>query len=371
MKKYKIGVIGCGFAAHGAGSANMVHMPSWIKMKDEVEMVAFCDKIKERAEKSAAEFGTDKAKVYSDYMELLKDDSVDMVDICTPNKSHAEVTIAALEAGKHVYCEKPMAKKYADAVRMVEAAKKNRKKLTIGYQYRFRADSWYLYQLCRRGDLGEIYFAKAHALRRRAIPTWGVFLNEDEQGGGALIDIGTHALDMSLWMMDNYRPKSILGSTFKKFAGQTETANFFGDWDPAKFTVEDSAFGLIKMENGATIFLEAAWALNILDASEEKVTLCGTKAGADMKGGLRINKADMNVLTVSQPAVLPGGVEVFDTPPSAPPGELFARSWLDCIKNNTEPVVKPEQALVVTRLLEAIYTSSSTGKAVYFQDNHY
>ncbi len=366
MKKFRIGIIGCGFVAHGAGTANLVHMPSWVKMKDEVELVAFCDLIKEKAEKSAAEFGVPEAKVYTNYKDLLKDESIDIVDVCTPNKSHSEITVAALEADKHVYCEKPMAKKHVDAVKMVEAAKRTKKKLTIGYQYRFRADSWYLYQLCRKGELGEIYFAKAHALRRRAVPTWGVFLNEEEQGGGALIDIGTHALDMTMWMMDNYQPRSILGSTFKKFAGQTNTANFFGDWDPAKFTVEDSAFGLVKMESGATIFLEASWALNILDAIEEKVTLCGTKAGADMRGGLRINKADMNKLVVSQPAVLPGGVDVFDTPPSPPPGELFARSWIDCIKNNTEPVVKPEQALVVTQILEAIYESAKTGKAIYY-----
>ncbi len=365
MKKYKIGIIGCGFAANGAGTGNQIHMPSLVKMRDEVEMVAFCDFIEEKASRSAREFGTGKAKTYKNYQDLLKDDSIDIIHICTPNKSHAEITIAALEAGKHVYCEKPMAKKYADAVKMIEVAKRTKKKLTIGYQYRFRSDSWYLNQLCRRGDLGDIYFAKAHALRRRAVPTWGVFLNEDEQGGGALIDIGTHALDMTLWMMDNYQPQSILGSTFKKFSPQTETANFFGDWDPAKFTVEDSAFGLIKMVNGATIFLEASWALNILDAAEEKVTLCGTKAGADMKGGLRINKADMDKLVVSQPAVLPGGVEVFDTPPSPPPGELLAKSWIECIRNNTEPVVKPEQALVVTQILEAIYKSANTGKAVY------
>jgi predicted dehydrogenase len=366
MKKYKIAIIGCGFVANGAGTGNQIHMPSLAKMQDEVEMVAFCDLIEEKAFKSAKEYGSSKAKVYTDYRDLLKDESIDIVDVCTPNKSHAEITIAALQAGKHVYCEKPMAKTYADAVKMLEAAKRTGKKLTIGYQYRFRPDSWYLNKLCRRGDLGEIYFAKAHALRRRAVPTWGVFLNEEEQGGGALIDIGTHALDMTLWMMDNYKPKSVMGSTYKKFAQQTETGNFFGDWDRGKFTVEDSAFGFIKMEDGATIYLEASWALNILDAMEEKLTLCGTKAGADMKEGLRINKADMDKLLVTKPAVLPGGVEVFDVPPSPPPGELFARSWIDCIKNNTEPVVLPEQALVVTEILEAIYQSSKTGKAVYF-----
>ena len=116
--------------------------------------------------------------------------------------------------------------------------------------------------------MGEIYYAKALALRRRAVPTWGVFLNEYEQGGGPLIDIGTHALDLTLWMMDNYKPKMVVGSVFKKLGDQKESGNAWGDWDPKEYTVEDSAFGYIVMENGATIVLESSWALNILDVQE-------------------------------------------------------------------------------------------------------
>ena len=312
MEKYRIGIIGCGFAAHGVGTQGK-HMASLIKMKDEVEMVAFCDIIEERAIDSAKEFGSNKAKVYTDYKELLKDESIDIVHVCTPNKSHAEITIAALESGKHVLCEKPMAKTYAEAVKMVEAAKRTGKKLTIGFQYRLTPASSYIHRVCRSGDLGDIYFAKAHALRRRMVPTWGVFLNEEEQGGGPLIDIGTHALDMALWMMDNYKPKSVMGSTFKKFAQQTDTGNVFGDWDPAEFTVEDSAFAYIQMENGSTIILEASWALNILDAVEEQVTLCGSKAGADMMDGVRINKVEAGKLVVTKPDVPPFSPEMVNT----------------------------------------------------------
>ena len=164
-RKLRVAIIGCG------GIANGKHMPSLSKI-EAVEMVAFCDLVKERAEKAAKEYGTPDAKVYTDYKELLKDESIDVVHVCTPNKSHADISVDALESGKHVMCEKPMAKTAADARRMVEAAKRTGKKLTIGYQNRFRADSEYLYAACRRGDLGEIYFAKAHALRRRAVPTW-------------------------------------------------------------------------------------------------------------------------------------------------------------------------------------------------------
>jgi predicted dehydrogenase len=245
-------------------------------------------------------------------------------------------------------CEKPMARTYDEALKMVAAAKRSGKKLTIGYHNRFKADSQYLNKICRQGDLGEIYFAKAHAVRHLAVPNWGVFLSEGEQGGEALIAIRTHALDLALRMMNNYQPKSVLGSTFRKYSDQKDTANLISDWDPAKYIVEDSVFGFIKLENGASIYLEASWALNVLETGEGNVTLRGTKAGADMKEGLRINKSDMGKLVTIKPAVLPGRVEVFDTSPSPPSGELEAKSWIDCTRNNTDPVVIPEQALVVS-----------------------
>ncbi|NLL71135.1 MAG: Gfo/Idh/MocA family oxidoreductase [Epulopiscium sp.] len=355
-KEVRIGIIGCG------GIANSKHMPSLAKIKN-VKMVAFCDIVEERAQKAVKEFGTPDAKAYKDYHELLKDSSIDVIHVCTPNKSHADITIAALEADKHVMCEKPMAKTAQDARRMLEAAKRTGKKLTIGYQNRFRNDSQYLYQACRRNDLGEIYFAKAHALRRRAVPTWGVFLNEEEQGGGPLIDIGTHALDLTLWMMDNYKPKTVMGTVYHKLGDQKNTANAWGDWDPEKFTVEDSAFGFITMENGATIILESSWALNTLDIGEGKTTLCGTKAGADMKDGLRINGVEFNRMYVKKPELKAGGVDFYDGQ-SESPSDKEARMWIESIINDTDPVVKPEEALVVTEILEAIYQSAKTGKPV-------
>ncbi|MBN2222231.1 MAG: Gfo/Idh/MocA family oxidoreductase, partial [Vallitaleaceae bacterium] len=300
MERVKVGIIGCG------GIGNNKHMPS-LKKLGYIDMVAFCDIDLEKAKKSAAEFGIQGAKVYEDYRELLKDDSIVTVHVCTPNKSHSEISIAAMEAGKHVMCEKPMAKTAKEGRLMVEAAKKTNKILTIGYQNRYRGDSQFLHKACEKGELGEIYFAKAHAIRRRAVPTWGVFLNEEEQGGGPLIDIGTHALDLTLWMMNNYKVKSVKGSVYKKLSNQTETGNAFGEWDPEEFKVEDSAFGFITMEDGATIILESSWALNTLEVGEAKTTLCGTKAGADMKNGLTINSNQFGRLTTMKPELGGGG----------------------------------------------------------------
>ena len=360
MSKLKIGIIGCG------GIANGKHMPALSRLSDKVEMVAFCDIIVERAQEAAKKYGTADAKVYEDYHQLLEDKSIDVVHVLTPNRSHCEISVAALEAGKHVMCEKPMAKTAADARKMLEAAKRSGKKLTIGYQNRCRPDSLLLKKAVDRGDLGEIYFAKAHAIRRRAVPTWGVFLNEYEQGGGPLIDIGTHALDLTLWMMNNYKPKAVLGQTFKKLGKQTETGNAWGDWDPEKFTVEDSAFGFITMQDGATIILESSWALNTLDVQEAKTTLCGTKAGADMVDGLRFNMIDFNKQTIKKPSLESGGVAFYSGAASDDCSDVEAAQWIDSIINDTTPLVLPEQALVVTEILEAIYTSAKTGEVVYF-----
>lgn len=360
IKKLKVAIIGCG------GIANGKHMPNLAKISD-IEMVAFCDINKEKAESAASEFGSENAKVYVDYKELLLDKSIDVVHVCTPNRSHSFITIDVLEAGKHVMCEKPMAKTSKEARSMLEASERTGKKLTIGYQNRFRGDSTYLKKTCENGILGDIYFAKAHAIRRRAVPTWGVFLNEFEQGGGPLIDIGTHALDLTLWMLDNYKPKYVVGNVYHKLSSKENAANAWGPWDPEKFTVEDSAFGFITMENGATIVLESSWALNSLDVGEAQTTLCGTQGGADMKNGLRLNGENLGRLYDTKVDLNSGGVAFYEGE-SEDPAELEARQWIDCILNDKEPVVTPAQALVVTEILEAIYESSKAGKPVYLNN---
>ena len=179
----RVGIIGCG------GIANGKHLPA-LKTVPGVEMVAFCDIIEERAAKAKADYGTADSAVYTDYKKLLEDKSIDVVHVCTPNRSHSYITVDALEAGKHVMCEKPMAINSAEAQKMLDAAKRTGKKLTIGYQNRFRPDSLYLKKDAEKGVFGDIYYAKATALRRRFVPTWGVFLNEYDQGGGPLIEIG-------------------------------------------------------------------------------------------------------------------------------------------------------------------------------------
>jgi predicted dehydrogenase len=366
--KLQIAIVGCG------GIANQKHFPSLKSQADKCEMVAFCDIIPERAVKACEQYGADGAKVYTDYTELLKDESIDVVHVCTPNNAHRPITVAAFEAGKNVMCEKPMAATTEDATAMMDAWKKSGKKFTIGYQNRFRTDAQALKRLCTEGALGDIYFAKAHAVRRRAVPTWGVFPDKSKQGGGPLIDIGTHALDLTLWCMDNYEPASVTGSVFEKLGHLPEAVegNMFGPWDPKTYEVEDSAFGFIKMANGATIFLESSWALNVKDSREAATTLCGTKAGAEMVGGMSEGVYDLVVnetaggLLMNKHIADTGAIAFFEGNAGGSPAEKECRQWLEAIINDTDPLVMPNQAFVVTQILDTIYKSASHNAEVRF-----
>ena len=357
--KVKIGIIGCGGIAMGK------HLPSLAKLH-QVEVAIFCDIDENKAHLAKEKYGNATSTITLDYLTILQDASIDVVHVCTPNSSHAEIAIAALEAGKHVMCEKPMSITSVDAKAMVDAAKRTGKKLNIGYQNRYRADSQYLKQLCEDGELGDIYYAKALAIRRRAVPTWGVFLDLEKQGGGPLIDIGTHALDLTLWMMDNYKPYSVTGSVFYKLGSRPNSANAWGPWDPEKFKVEDSAIGYIKMENGATIVLESSWAINLVNIGEAKTVLCGTEGGADMEDGLRINGEHKSRLYDKKINLKAGGVAFNEGSSNETDSELEARLWIEAIQNDTTPLVTPEQAFVVSQILEAVYESARTGKTIYF-----
>ncbi len=367
MAKIKVGVVGCG------GIANQKHFPALKNNGDLNEIVAFCDIIVERAEKACAEFGAEGAKVYQDYHDLLADPNVEVVHICTPNVSHSEIAIAAFEAKKHVYCEKPMSHSPIEALKMVEAWKKSGMQFTVGYQNRFRPEVQNLHAACEAGDLGDIYYGKAHAVRRRGVPTWGVFMDKAQQGGGPLIDIGTHALDITLWCMNNYDIDSVTGSVFYKLGGlqQATEGNLFGLWNPDTYEVEDSAMGFIKMKNGATINLEASWALNILESREASTTLCGTAAGAEIHSGMSYSKNELiynrgrNGQLMEETISPVGGVAYFGGG-GGEEGTIDCRQWLEAVKNGTQPLVKPEEALVVTQILDAIYQSARENKEVKF-----
>lgn len=370
MSKLRVGIIGCG------NIANTKHLPLLAQYVDRVDVVAFCDIIEQKAIETREKFGYTEAKVFTEYKELIKMD-LDAVYVCTPNRSHSEISVAAMKAGCNVMCEKPMAINAEEAKAMVDTAKETGKLLTIGYQNRFRVDTLALKQMAVDGDLGDIYMAKAHALRRRGIPTWGVFTDKFEQGGGPLIDIGTHSLDITLWVMNNYKPVSVLGSTYNILGTTLEGAaqGTSAHWDPKTYEVEDSAFGLVKFENGATVFIEASWALNTIEQKQAMTTVYGTKAGASMEyppGEAQSTEKRLVVNTIVggrptefEPDVRERGPASEDLMFNYPGAETECKVWIEALEGKGDIVVKPEEAFVVTQILEAIYKSAETGKAVY------
>jgi predicted dehydrogenase len=358
MREVKVGIIGCG------GIANGKHMPSLRKLEN-VKLVAFCDIVEERAQKAAKDYGTEDAVVFTDYKELLELPDIEVVHVLTPNVSHAEISIAALEAGKHVMCEKPMAASSRDAKAMVAAAKRTGKKLTIGYQSRSTQAFQYARKLIQDGELGDIYYVKAPAVRRRGAPLWGVFLDKDQQGGGPLIDIGTHSIDAALYLIGNYDVASVTGVVYRKLADTAMYSNEWGIWDPKDFQVEDSAMGFVTFRNGASMVVEASWLLNMTEGGY--TTLCGTKGGLEIRGDIvRIN-GEKN-----------GSLYTNDVNPNNSARELFkgenltaeeyeAKQWIYSVVNDLPPLTKPEEACVVSEIIEAIYKSAKLRRAIYFE----
>ncbi len=339
MKTIKFGIIGCGDIAFN------MHMPA-LKKHPQAEIVAFYNRTKSKAEKACAQFGSAEAKVYDSVEAMLASD-MDAIHVLTANNTHAPFSIQALKAGKHVLVEKPMATSAKAAKAMVETAQAMQKKLTVSYQNRFRGDIQKLKQLIDDGVLGDIYYIKAHALRRRGVPTWGSFLNLEIQGGGPLIDVGSHALDLALWLSTTNDIDWVMGSVYHKLKHENPLANLWGPWQPEQFKVEDAAMGFLKTRSDKTIVLESSYAINMLDENEAKLTLAGTKAGIDMVDGLRLNmtKGDQLITETIKTEANDAAYALVD-------------DWVSAIIHDRAPLIDMMEAYRVNQVIEAIYQSA-------------
>lgn len=351
-RKLKVGVIGAGFIASTA------HLPTYADL-DNVELVAVCDIIPERAQRAAERFGI--PRVYTDYKAMLSDVQLDIVSICTPNSLHAPMTIDALAAGCNVLCEKPMATTVADAEAMWEASKKARGKLMIAYPRPFNPIVQHAKRVVDSGSLGEIYHAKAIATRRRGIPTWGAYLDKAVQGGGPLVDIGSHSLHMTLWLAGRFDAVEVL-ATVHNHIGRQGGYNPHGEWDPAEFTVEDSAFGMITFPDGFSVTLEASWALHTEKELGGSI-LFGSKGGMEVftigrpQSPVKIYREEAGRLVDVVPDLSQEGGKSHHYREI----EFFVN---ECVLKGAEPLVRTEEALQVTRILSAFYESAEKGCAV-------
>jgi predicted dehydrogenase len=343
-RKIRLGFIGTG------GIAKNAHMTS-LKNIEDIELVAVSDINRETAQ-AASDMFEGKPKVYTDYKEMLKNEKLDAVDVCTPNLYHKQPSIDALNAGLHVIVEKPIAMSAKEAQAMCQAARKNERKLMVAQCQRFRPDVQLLKKMIDAGELGDIYYSRVWALRRRGVPAWGVFIEKDKQGGGPMIDIGVHMLDMALYLMGHPKPVAVSGQCYTKFGTRKGVFNPWGEWDPKKYTVEDYAAGFVRFDNGATLSIEASFAANI-KKDELNVTLLGTEGGSDMDP-FRIYKERHQRIIVEEPTMLPQ-VNTY---------EAELREFFAAIRENRDPLVTGEQALMTQQILDGVYESSQKGKEI-------
>ena len=343
--KIKVGVIGTG------GIANAAHLPGYAAIPDECEIYALCDIAPEPLKKTAEKYNV--TRTFDDHRKLLELPEIDAISVCTPNYAHYEVTMDALNAGKNVICEKPIAMNATQAAEMVAASRKNGKILQIGYHSRFIPSNQALKRFIDNGDLGDIYYARAQALRVRGIPGWGVFIDKEKQGGGPLIDIGVHILDLTLWMMGHPKPVAASGITYQKFGKRDDVVGFMGQWDYKKFTVEDMAAALIRFDNGATVMLESSFVANI-EKDIFSTALFGTEGGAQTDPFLITQEKHKSVFNFT-PKVANS---------NANPYFAEIKDYIACVREGREPVVTGEHGLAVAKIMDAIYKSSETGREV-------
>lgn len=355
-KKLRYGIVGCG----GCGCGK--HLASYSRHTDEIDYVAACDIIPEKAASAAEKFGF--AQTFTDYKEMFKKVKLDIVSVAVPNAFHAPIAIAALKAGINVHCEKPIALNAAEAQAMVDAKNASGKKLMVGLNNRYTETSLFAKKYIDDGHLGDIYMARCGWRRRRGIPgKGGWFTTKALSGGGPLIDLGVHFFDLTMFLMGFPAPTAVSASTYAKFInrddvstplpeGTNNTGNPNGTCD-----VEDMATGFVKLENGASVSFEFSWASNI----EREITyfeLLGTKGGMQMiNGELKI----MGEVAGEVIDILPKVKNVTAW------GQNETRHFINCVKNNLEPMSPPEQAVKMMQIIDATYASAASGREVIIE----
>ena len=357
--KLKVGVIGLGM---GQG-----HLAGYLAHPD-AEVVAIADCREDRRALLGVKYPSFTGKFYYDGMEMIEKEKLDIVSVAVPNNQHMEFTIAALESGAHVLCEKPMAMNTAEAEKMLKCAQKNNKKLGINFSYRFAPQSRAMKDMIEQGSLGEIYYARSVWFRRRGIPglaaddfntgtgksapkgSW--FFDKKQSGGGPLIDLGVHRLDLALWLMGFPEPVWVMASTYTKFGDKMAKRSGL------KYTVEDLACAMIKFDNGATLELDASWASNIRENELQTIRLLGDKGGM-----YQYNLNEGYTYDVEYYSEISG--RSFDSKMhTAQPVPSAYTLFVNAVRDNTPFLVQPEDGVKVMKILDAIYLSAQKGEPV-------
>ncbi len=342
----RVGVIGLGIGRH--------HVKAFSEL-EESTVTAIADMDESRLKEFGDQYNVEKR--YTDGYEMIEKESLDIVCVATPNKFHKPYTLAALKAGAHVFCEKPMAMNAEEAEEMLAVSKETGKRIMIDFSYRFTPQSQQLKKEIESGLLGDIYYADTKWLRRRGLPGFGGWFGQKElSGGGPLIDLGVHRLDLALWLMGYPRPTWVLGSIYDPIAKRLSSHQ------NKKFDVEDFAAAMIKFDNGATLNLTASWASNIKEKELMSTRLLGTDGGLlqyNLNEGYEFDAELYIERNGCQFNMKPHG----HIPDTVDAMTHFAKS----IISDTPHIATGEEGLRVMKILDAIYASAAKGEPVKIQ----
>lgn len=342
MQEFTVAIIGAGQIARKR------HIPNYNALPG-VRVVGICDVNADAARDTAREFGIDCWD--TDARALLDRCHPDAVSICVPNRFHWEFTQLALEAGCHVLCEKPPAMSAEQARQMEQTARRCGRQLSYGFHLRHLPETARLYRTVQDGALGQISAARVEWVRRRGIPGWGCFTDRAMQGGGPLIDLGAHMLDLALYFLDYPAVRYVCAATSDRIGKQGGVGQF-GAWDGARYTVEDNLLGQVFFENGTTLLIETAFAMNIPEETRRSLWLYGDRQSAGLFPAVRCD-AD--------------GAHPEEPLPETDPYRAEVENFVAACRGQAPLLVRPEQGTAVQELIEMLYRSAQTGMPVLAQ----
>lgn len=352
MNKIKVGIV-------GSGSISNFHLRAYHNNK-QTELYAICDLNEERAKSQADLYQI--GQIYTDFAEMIANPDIDAISICTWNNTHADFAIRALDAGKHVLVEKPLCMTVKEALQVEEAVRRSGKQLQIGYVRRYDPNAQMVRQWTEEGELGTIYYAKASCLRRLGNPG-GWFADKERSGGGPLIDLGVHIIDLCWFLMGRPKVKSISGNTYRKLGQRSHVQNlsFYksADYNPEHNTVEDMANALIRFDNGASLMVDVSFTLHARK-DETSIRLYGDKGGMEIEPEIALISEKSNTMVVIQPQT---------DHPSFDADRAFQNEidhFIDCCLSGSSPLSPVQDGVEMMKILCGIYESAEQGKEIYF-----
>ena len=354
MEKVRIGLI-------GAGNIANTHLNAY-KSVPEAEIVAICDINEKHLNEPADKFGIEAR--YTSLEDMLASEKLDAADVCVWNCNHAKCTIAALNAGLHVLCEKPMATSAKEAEEMRAAAAKNGKLLMIGFVLRFMEECIVAKDFIDNDYLGDIYYSKATYLRRHGAPG-GWFTDKAYSSGGPVIDLGVHVIDLTRYLMGRPKVKSVFASVESRLGKRDHLKTNVG-WMPKdngiayEYNVEDLGVALIKYDGGQTTLLETSYSLN----GESK----GTKELYGTKGGMLLDNGLFKIFTEYNGYLADVTPSIKNRKGASEGFTAEMQHFVDCILGKCECIATADDGIEIMKILDAIYESGRTGHEVVIAD---